>query len=155
MRRAQEPVGAARCCSSRDPALAYGYIAVGLRRARRPAGTTRTSRPTSTSSASIAQTGPSRCFADGDWDSDLLARLTDRLVPQRLRGRRHPLRGPPAAALLPAGRARPSPDLPTMPLNRQILALRLFSILLGAVAVVAAFVVGAEAAPRSAGRLPS
>jgi 4-amino-4-deoxy-L-arabinose transferase-like glycosyltransferase len=127
--------------------LAYGYIAVGYARA-----TPRWNNPDEPAHVNvvrqIATTGTLPVLSEGDWDSDLLARLTTAWFPNdyEVDGIRYEGHQPPFYYLLAAPVYRLTLWL-NMPLNRQILALRLFSAAIGAVAVVAAFVVGRETAP--------
>ncbi|MDP8925227.1 MAG: DUF2142 domain-containing protein [Chloroflexota bacterium] len=94
----------------------------------------------------VAQTGQLPILAPGDWDAELLARLTTERFPNddEIAGIRYEGHQPPLYYLLGAAVNRLSWDLL---LERQVLALRALSILLGVVTVVAAFVVGREVAP--------
>ncbi|MCC7372635.1 MAG: glycosyltransferase family 39 protein [Chloroflexi bacterium] len=125
--------------------LAYGYIAVGYAR-----GTPRWNNPDEPAHVNvvrqIARTGQLPVLQQGDWDSELLSRLTTHWFPNDydVDGIRYEGHQPPLYYLL----AAPVHWLTAgQPINRQILALRLFSILIAAVTVVAAFVVAREAAP--------
>jgi 4-amino-4-deoxy-L-arabinose transferase-like glycosyltransferase len=125
--------------------LAYVYIAVGYARS-----TPRWNNPDEPAHVNVvrhlAGTGTLPVLSDGDWDSELLARLTTAWFPNdyEVDGLRYEGHQPPLYYLLAAPVHRLTADLP---INRQILALRLFSIAVGTVAVAAAFVVGREAAP--------
>jgi 4-amino-4-deoxy-L-arabinose transferase-like glycosyltransferase len=125
--------------------LAYGYIAVGYLR-----GTPRWNNPDEPAHVNVVralvETGHLPVLSPGDWDSDLLARLTTAWFPNdyEVDGIRYESHQPPLYYLIAAPVYRLSLSLP---LNRQIQALRLVSIALGAVGVAAAFVVGHEAAP--------
>ncbi|MGE3269296.1 MAG: hypothetical protein AB7P40_11140 [Chloroflexota bacterium] len=127
--------------------LAYGYIAVGYAR-----GTPRWNNPDEPAHVNyvrqVATTGTLPVLTEGDWDSEVLSRLTTAWFPNddEPAGIRYEGHQPPLYYLLAAPVHRLSLAL-GLPLNRQILALRFFSILLGSVAVVAAFVVTREAAP--------
>ena len=94
----------------------------------------------------MATTGTLPVLSPGDWDSELLSRLTTHWFPNdyEVDGIRYEGHQPPLYYLLAAPVHRLTLS---QPINRQILALRLFSIMLGAVTVVAAFVVAREAAP--------
>jgi 4-amino-4-deoxy-L-arabinose transferase-like glycosyltransferase len=124
--------------------LAYGYIAVGYARA-----TPRWNNPDEPAHVNVvrqvAMTGTLPVLSPGDWDNDLLARLTTSWFPNdyEIDGIRYEGHQPPLYYLLAAPVHRLTVN---MPLNRQILALRLFSIAIGAIAVIAAFVVAREAA---------
>ena len=125
--------------------LAYGYIAVGYAR-----GTPRWNNPDEPAHVNvvrqIAMMGTLPVLAAGDWDQDLLDRLRTHWFPNdyEVEGIRYEGHQPPLYYLL----AAPVHWLTaSQPINRQILALRLFSIAIGAVAVIAAFVVAREAAP--------
>jgi hypothetical protein len=125
--------------------LAYGYIAVGYAR-----GTPRWNNPDEPAHVNvirqIAMTGTLPVLSEGDWDQALLDRLRTAWFPNdyevdRIRYEGHQ---PPLYYLL----AAPIHRLTAwMPLNRQILVLRLFSIAIGSLTVVAAFVAAREAAP--------
>ena len=125
--------------------LAYGYIAVGYAR-----GTPRWNNPDEPAHVNVirhlAQTGRLPVLSPGDWDSELLARLTTAWFPNdyEVDGIRYESHQPPLYYLLAAPVHRLTAS---QPINRQVLALRLLSILIGAVTVVAAFVVAREAAP--------
>jgi 4-amino-4-deoxy-L-arabinose transferase-like glycosyltransferase len=127
--------------------LAYGYIAVGYARA-----TPRWNNPDEPAHVNfvrqLATTGTLPVLSEGDWDSALLARLTTAWFPNdyEVDGIRYEGHQPPLYYLLAAPVYRLTLWM-GMPLNRQILMLRVFSAAIGAVAVVAAFVVGREAAP--------
>ena len=125
--------------------LAYGYIAVGYAR-----GTPRWNNPDEPAHVNvvrqIAMMGTLPVLAAGDWDQDLLDRLRTHWFPNdyEVEGIRYEGHQPPLYYLL----ANPFHRLTaSQPINRQILALRLFSIAIGAIAVIAAFVVAREAAP--------
>jgi hypothetical protein len=125
--------------------LAYGYIAVGYARA-----TPRWNNPDEPAHVNvvrqIALTGTLPVLAAGDWDRELLDRLTTHWFPNdyEVDGIRYEGHQPPLYYLLAAPVHRPTMD---QSINRQILALRLFSIAIGAITVIAAFVVAREAAP--------
>jgi len=125
--------------------LAYGYIAVGYARA-----TPRWNNPDEPAHVNvvrqIVQKGTLPVLTPGDWDSEVLARLTTSWFPNdyEVDGIRYEAHQPPLYYLLAAPVHRLTAE---MMLNRQILALRFLSILIGAVAMVAAFVVAREAAP--------
>jgi 4-amino-4-deoxy-L-arabinose transferase-like glycosyltransferase len=125
--------------------LAYGYIAVGYAR-----GTPRWNNPDEPAHVNVirevAMTGTLPVLSEGDWDQALLDRLRTAWFPNdyEVDGIRYESHQPPLYYLL----AAPVHRLTAwMPLNRQILTLRLFSIAIGAIAVVAAFVAAREAAP--------
>jgi 4-amino-4-deoxy-L-arabinose transferase-like glycosyltransferase len=125
--------------------LAYGYIAVAYAR-----GTPRWNNPDEPAHFNvvrhIVQTGQLPVLGPGDWDSGLLSRLTTHWFPNdyEIDGIRYESHQPPLYYLL----AAPVHWLTASELiHRQVLALRLLSIAIGAVTVVAAFVVAREAAP--------
>jgi len=125
--------------------LAYGYISLGYAR-----GTPRWNNPDEPAHVNvirqIATTGTLPVLVEGDWDKATLDRLTTAWFPNdyEVDGIRYEGHQPPLYYLLAAPVHRLTAS---QPLNRQILALRLFSAAIGAVAVVAAFVVAREAAP--------
>src|SRR5688572_18118363 len=125
--------------------LAYGYIAFGYAR-----GTPRWNNPDEPAHVNvvrqIATTGTLPVLVDGDWDKETLDRLTTAWFPNdyEVDGIRYEGHQPPLYYLLAAPVHRLTAN---QPINRQILALRLFSAAIGAVAVIAAFVVAREAAP--------
>jgi hypothetical protein len=125
--------------------LAYGYLAVGYARA-----TPRWNNPDEPAHVNvirqIALTGTLPVLSEGDWDKPLLDRLTSSWFPNdyEVESIRYEGHQPPLYYLLAAPVQRLTL---TMPLNRQLLALRLFSIAVGSIAVIAAFVVAREAAP--------
>jgi 4-amino-4-deoxy-L-arabinose transferase-like glycosyltransferase len=127
--------------------LAYGYIALGYARA-----TPRWNNPDEPAHVNVvrqlATTGTLPVLVEGDWDSDLLARLTTAWFPNdyEVDGIRYEGHQPPLYYLLAAPVYRLTLAV-SLPLNRQIIVLRLFSAAIGAIAVIAAFVVGREAAP--------
>ena len=125
--------------------LAYGYIAFGYAR-----GTPRWNNPDEPAHVNvirqIATTGTLPVLTEGDWDKATLDRLTTAWFPNdyEVDGIRYEGHQPPLYYLLAAPVHRLTAN---QPLNRQILALRLFSAAIGAIAVIAAFVVAREAAP--------
>ena len=124
--------------------LGYGYIAVAYAR-----GTPRWNNPDEPAHVNVirhlVQTGQLPVLSPGDWDSELLSRLTTHWFPNdyEVDGVRYESHQPPLYYLLAAPVHRLTAS---QPINRQILALRFFSIMLGAVTVVAAFVVAREVA---------
>jgi 4-amino-4-deoxy-L-arabinose transferase-like glycosyltransferase len=125
--------------------LAFVYITVGYAR-----GTPRWNNPDEPAHVNviryIAQTGRLPVLVEGDWDANLLSRLTTAWFPNdyEVDGIRYESHQPPLYYLLAAPVHRLTQE---WPLNRQIMALRFVSILLGAIGVAAAFVVGREVAP--------
>jgi hypothetical protein len=125
--------------------LAYGYIAFGYAR-----GTPRWNNPDEPAHVNVvrqvAMTGTLPVLVEGDWDKETLDRLTTAWFPNdyEVDGIRYEGHQPPLYYVLAAPVHRLTAN---QSLNRQILALRLFSIIIGAIAVVAAFVVAREAAP--------
>jgi len=125
--------------------LGYFYLSIGYLRA-----TPRWNNPDEPAHVNVIRylttTGALPVLSDGDWDADLLARLTTAWFPNdyEVDGIRYESHQPPLYYLLAAPVHRLTLSLP---LNRQIQALRLVSIAIGAIGVVAALVVGREAAP--------
>jgi 4-amino-4-deoxy-L-arabinose transferase-like glycosyltransferase len=125
--------------------LAYVTIAIGYARA-----TPRWNNPDEPAHVNVVRylvsTGHLPVLTEGDWDADLLARLTTAWFPNdyEVDAIRYESHQPPLYYLLAAPVYRLTL---TQPLNRQILALRFVSIVFGAIGVAAAFVAGREAAP--------
>jgi 4-amino-4-deoxy-L-arabinose transferase-like glycosyltransferase len=125
--------------------LAYGYIAVGYARAT-PRWNNADEPAHVNVVRQIASTGTLPVLSAGDWDPELLDRLTTHWFPNdyEVDGIRYEGHQPPLYYLLAAPIHRLTLD---QSISRQILALRLFSIAIGTITVIAAFVVAREAAP--------
>jgi len=125
--------------------IAYGYLAVGYARA-----TPRWNNPDEPAHFNyirhVARTGTLPVLQAGDWDAALLGRLTTAWFPNdyEIDALRYEGHQPPLYYVLGAAVYRLTDGLP---LPRQVLALKLLSIVLGGVVVVAAYVVARELAP--------